>query len=215
MRSPGSASLDDLTARARIRDAALNHFAAHGYAGATLRGVATDAGVSLGLVQHHFGSKDGLRAACDAFVLARIREFKAQMAEQGKGADPAFLDAAFTCGAQLSAYLSRALLDDTPAGVAVFDDLVTMTEAYFAERGIDGDVRAYAAVLTAMKLGIHVFQIHLLRALNARDLTREAYPRIAQAALDLLAPRFMDPELAGQARRGLDQLLHSERQRKS
>uniref|UniRef100_UPI0013D78043 TetR/AcrR family transcriptional regulator n=1 Tax=Fodinicola feengrottensis TaxID=435914 RepID=UPI0013D78043 len=52
---------DDLTARARIRNAALRQFADKGVKGTTIRGVAEAAGVSPALVQHHFGSKEQLR----------------------------------------------------------------------------------------------------------------------------------------------------------
>ena len=54
---------DDLTARARIRDSAIVYIGRHGWRAATLRAIATDAGVSPALVIHHFGSKDGLREA--------------------------------------------------------------------------------------------------------------------------------------------------------
>jgi AcrR family transcriptional regulator len=64
---------EDLTGRARIRDAAIRRFGADGF-GASVRVIAADAGVSPGLVIHHFGSKDGLRAACDEHVLRLIRE---------------------------------------------------------------------------------------------------------------------------------------------
>ena len=64
---------EDFTARARIRDAAVRRFGAEGF-GASVRAIALDAGVSPGLVIHHFGSKDGLRAACDEHVLRLIRE---------------------------------------------------------------------------------------------------------------------------------------------
>ncbi|WP_460662531.1 TetR family transcriptional regulator [Kribbella swartbergensis] len=60
---------------ARIRDAALVRFGRDGFA-AGLRAVAADAGVTAGLVVHHFGSKDGLRQACDAHVLDFIRSEK-------------------------------------------------------------------------------------------------------------------------------------------
>lgn len=56
-------SVDDRTARARVRDAALELFAAHGEDRVTMRQVADLAGVSPALVVHHFGSKDGLRSA--------------------------------------------------------------------------------------------------------------------------------------------------------
>ena len=60
---------EDLTAYARIRNAALELFASRGIATTTIRDVASAAGVSPGLVQHHFGTKDGLRKAVDEYVL--------------------------------------------------------------------------------------------------------------------------------------------------
>ena len=56
---------DDLTARARIRNAALRLFAQCGVERTSIRAIAREAGVSSGLVQHHFGTKGALRAACD------------------------------------------------------------------------------------------------------------------------------------------------------
>lgn len=61
---------DDLTSYARIRNAALELFATRGTSATTIRDVAKAAGVSPGLVQHHFGTKDELRKAVDEYVLA-------------------------------------------------------------------------------------------------------------------------------------------------
>ena len=47
----------DLLPRARIRLAALELFGAQGFDKTTIRQIATRAGVSPGLVIHHFGSK--------------------------------------------------------------------------------------------------------------------------------------------------------------
>ena len=58
----------DLTGRAVIRNAALRLFAEHGHDAVTMRGIAAAAGVSPALVVHHFGSKEGLRAAVDAYA---------------------------------------------------------------------------------------------------------------------------------------------------
>src|ERR687885_426871 len=81
-----SASADgDLTARARIRDAAIRRFGAEGF-GAPVRAIAAEAGVSPGLVIHHFGSKDGLRAACDEHVLRLIREAETDAFSSSPGA---------------------------------------------------------------------------------------------------------------------------------
>lgn len=70
-------SADDLTAAARIRDAAIEQFGEHGF-GVGLRSIAEAAGVSAALVIHHFGSKDGLRKACDDYVAEEIRSDKSE-----------------------------------------------------------------------------------------------------------------------------------------
>ncbi|GAA2984126.1 TetR/AcrR family transcriptional regulator [Actinokineospora diospyrosa] len=49
--------------RAHILAAARAQFAAHGYRGATIRAIATDAGVNPALVHHFFGSKEKVFAA--------------------------------------------------------------------------------------------------------------------------------------------------------
>lgn len=64
---------DDLTAPARIRRAAVERFARQGFEATTLREIATDAGVTHGLVRHHFGDKSGLRKAADDDVMQRLR----------------------------------------------------------------------------------------------------------------------------------------------
>ena len=74
----------DRTSVARIRDAALVRLADDGFAGTTVRAVATDAGVSPALVMHHIRSKDGLHAACDSYVVELIEaKFAAMDTEVG------------------------------------------------------------------------------------------------------------------------------------
>lgn len=81
-----SVSAEDVTAAARIRDAAITRFGEHGYDGTSLRDIARDAGVSAALVMHHFGSKDGLRQACDEWLVAEL------MGEKAKSQAPAIAD---------------------------------------------------------------------------------------------------------------------------
>lgn len=75
----------DLTAAARIRDAAIEQFGQRGF-DVGLRTIAEAAGVSAALVIHHFGSKDGLRKACDDFIAEEIRESKSEALQSN---DPA------------------------------------------------------------------------------------------------------------------------------
>src|SRR6202451_1714214 len=75
----------DMTTTARIRDAAIEQWGQHGF-NVGLRAIAEAAGVSAALVIHHFGSKDGLRKACDDYVAEEIRSSKS---EAMNSSDPA------------------------------------------------------------------------------------------------------------------------------
>lgn len=69
----GTGAGGDLTSKARIRNAALELHAAKGGENTTLRDVAAAAGVTSGLVIHHFGSKEGLRKAVQQYVVDQFR----------------------------------------------------------------------------------------------------------------------------------------------
>src|SRR5437763_9825109 len=49
--------------RERILDAAVEEFAANGYAGARVEAIARRAGLNKQLISHHFGGKEGLYRA--------------------------------------------------------------------------------------------------------------------------------------------------------
>ncbi|WP_086668947.1 TetR/AcrR family transcriptional regulator [Lentzea kentuckyensis] len=127
-------SASDLTARARIRDAALARFGSDGIAATSVRAVAADAGVSAALVLHHFGSKDGLRQACDEYVLESIRA--------GDDADISALGEVLRAATPLRRYLGRALLDGSDAATTLFTEIVERTEQWLAEGEAEGWVRA-------------------------------------------------------------------------
>ena len=100
---------DDRTARAVIRDEALRLFAAHGPDAVTVQQIAAAAGVSPGLVVHHFGSKDGLREAVDQHVLGL---FEAMFAEMTADIAPGLYDPAAT--GSLAEAIVRHLPPDSP-----------------------------------------------------------------------------------------------------
>src|SRR5688500_16943078 len=108
-------AFEDLTARARIRDAAIRLFAERGIAGTTVRDIAQQAGVSPGLLRHHFGSKDALREACDTYALDRIVKIKEELYLDGKVATPGFLPSIHPTIVLLYRYVTQALLDGSPS----------------------------------------------------------------------------------------------------
>ena len=61
--------------RSALLDAALEEFAAHGFAGARVRDIAERAGVSKDLVNYHFDSKEGLYLAVQGAWLQREASF--------------------------------------------------------------------------------------------------------------------------------------------
>jgi AcrR family transcriptional regulator len=166
----------DRTARARIRDAAITRFAADGVAATSIRAIAAAAGVSPALVIHHFGSKDGLRAACDEHVAATIRDEKSRAMAAGPGLDPLAALRARRSDPPLLAYLARTLVDGSPLVDALVDTFVDDADAYMAEGVRTGMLRPSAhhrdraAVLTVWSLGALVLHEHLRRVLGV-DLT--------------------------------------------
>lgn len=208
---PGSDRSEDLTGRARIRDAALGQFAELGEKGATIRGIAKAAGVSPALVQHHYGTKQALRRACDEYVIQVIRETKEE-ALAGGMANSGFLAIAMRTALPVQRYVARVLTDRSPAARTLFDDAVAYSEDLLA-RGAPGvarpntdDPHGYASVMTAMSFGVIVLHEHLSRALGGDVLMGDGYPRMALAMLDVLDDRLLDPELSARAREALKSL---------
>ncbi|MFI0356014.1 TetR/AcrR family transcriptional regulator [Actinomadura sp. 9N407] len=202
---------EDLTARARIRDAALQQFAAHGIKGTTIRGIAQAADVSPGLVQHHYGSKARLREACDEYAIETLRTTKLKGLEGGMG-DPGFIMVAMRTAIPVQRYLARALVDGSPAAARLFDEAVAFSEEVLAEptaganKANTSDLRGYAAVLTTMSFSVLVLHEHLARSLGAEPLSIEGYPRMAKAMFDIFTDDLLSPELVAEARAALDRL---------
>lgn len=174
-------SVDDVdrTARARIRDAAIARFAEVGIAATSLKSIAEDVGVSPPLVIHHFGSKEGLRKACDEYVAAVIREGKRAAMAAGTSLDPFETMREFQQGPPVVKYLARTVADNSPHVAALIDEMLEDAVAYIAE-GVDSGIlkpteypRERAAVLLLWQLGALVLHEHVKRLLGA-DLTGDA-----------------------------------------
>lgn len=63
----------DLTAKARIRQVALELFALNGADATSMRAISSRAGVTVGLITHHFDTKAGLIQAVEDDILSGIR----------------------------------------------------------------------------------------------------------------------------------------------
>ncbi|MFI0420800.1 TetR/AcrR family transcriptional regulator [Spongiactinospora sp. 9N601] len=198
----------DLTARARIRDAALRQFGERGFEGATTRAIAEAAGVSPGLLRHHFGSKEKLREACDEHLVKLITRINEQV-----GADPSdvrvnHVAASMAALGPYQRYLARALTEGWAE--PVFDAMVRMSEQRLAgldERRSDPpftDRKARATVGTAMALAVGILHEHISRGLGADVSGEEGAHRLALTLLDLYSHPWLSPEEAAAHRDALD-----------
>jgi TetR/AcrR family transcriptional regulator, regulator of cefoperazone and chloramphenicol sensitivity len=207
--SPGGAAFEDLTARARIRNAALRQFTEYGFDRATIRDIARAAGVSPGLVRHHFGSKDDLRQACDAYALTELHAYAERaMTDEGLN-DPSFIAEARDPLHPYQRYLARALIDESQAAAQIFDEMVAMTERIIGrldQQRADppaADLRTRAAIMVAMALGIPAFQAHISRSMGTEALSPEGERRIVLAVLDIQSHPTITPDTARTLREGL------------
>ena len=201
-----SVAFEDLTARARIREAALEHFAREGYDRATIRAIAKTAGVSAGLLRHHYGSKEDLREACDHYVFEMLHRVNA-----GLLADPGTTAQTRQMSKPFGTYVARSLADGSPTVGPIFDELVTMTEAWLA-RADDSrtdtptvDRRVRAVLVTAMKIGIPLLHEHVSRSLGTDMFGPEGDRLIALGLLDIYSHALIDDDVATSAAAGYEE----------
>ncbi len=122
----------DLTAAARIRDAAIEQFGERGF-DVGLRAIAEAAGVSAALVIHHFGSKDGLRKACDDYVAEEIRGTKSEALQSNDPATWFAQLAEIEEYAPLMAYLVRSMQTGGDLAKMLWQRMIDNAEEYMEE----------------------------------------------------------------------------------
>lgn len=127
-------SADDLTTTARIRDAAIQQFGEHGFS-TGVRAIATAAGVSAGLVIHHFGSKDGLRKACDDYIAEQIRSAKTESIQSSDPATWFAQMAEIEEYAPMMAYLVRSMQSGSALAQGFWQKMLGNVEQYL-EAGV-------------------------------------------------------------------------------
>ena len=132
VRSTSSSPDSDLTAAARIRNAALLRFARDGF-DVGLRAIAADVGVTAGLITHHFGSKDGLRRACAAEALRLTMEVKSASTYFGGPVDLMTQMSQVEDYIPTTAYAMRSLMEGGELATALMDLFVGDAVSYMSD----------------------------------------------------------------------------------
>lgn len=194
---------DDHSSFERIRTAALKCFATHGTAATSLRTVAEAAGVSVGLVQHHFTNKAGLIKAVDDHVQGVVIEIIARPIQ------PPPADSVADMGGRVTEliveypeivdYVGRALIDGSPLGTTIFDTLVAFGMARWNQRKDNGEARPDIDVTWAalnslvMALGTLILRGHLERQVPQAFTTPTQLQRWQDSVNTLLRDGLFQP----------------------
>jgi AcrR family transcriptional regulator len=181
----------------RIRDAALTTFSTHGIAATSLRMVAETAEVSIGLVQHYFGTKAALRDDVDQYVLRVVGEALEPTVMPGPPADGLNeagrrLIELMAAKPKVMAYLGRALAEGREFGGVIFDGLVRISAAQrdqFVQRGmtrsdLDPDWAALNPLI--LRVGAIILHPYIERYLGEEFFTQPQLRRWDAAVTDLI-----------------------------
>ena len=188
---------EDRTAKAVIRDQALELFARHGPDGVSVRQIAAAAGVSPALVVHHYGSKQGLRVAVDEQVAAVVDGLLAELAGADWTAEGLGLSFAelllqrLPPGSPIPGYLRRLLLAGDRTGTELFRRWHAATVAVLEELVAAGvarpspDPAVRAAFLLANDLAVLLLREQLGDVLGADPLGGQGLVRWTEELLSV------------------------------
>jgi AcrR family transcriptional regulator len=194
---PAKIGGEDLKKLERIRRAALKSFATRGASGTSLRSVAADAGVSLGLVQHHFVTKAGLIEAVDDYVMGAVIDVVSRPASTGQEKDSiADMGTRITNllleQPDVVDYFGRALIDGSALGRTVWDTLAAFGTRRWNTRKESGEARGDIDVTWAalnslvLALGTLILRGHIERQVPGAFATPEQLDRWQESVNVLL-----------------------------
>ena len=179
----------DLASVGRIRQAALRLFATQGVSSTPLRAVAAEAHVTVGLIPHHFGSKNGLRDGLERWIVAQFADALAQAnaaaGEQGANAQErqAHVNAMLEQNPFIKDYMRREFLHPHPGGTLlkqltelIADSVDDMRARGFASSSRDRTDQVVAAMvrqLGTLFLQPMVDQVIEVLPSNSRPATSE------------------------------------------
>lgn len=169
-------------------------FADRGAAAVTVREIAAAAGVSAGLVMHHYGSKDGLKDAVDRRAVAFFEEMLGELAQIGEEGSTSLAELFATRLENepvMVDYVRRLLLDGGEAADALFGKLFDATVAgmrALVDAGVARpapDERIRTAFLLANDLSLVLLRRQIARATGIDPLTREGLVPWTAAVMDV------------------------------
>jgi AcrR family transcriptional regulator len=164
----------DASGATRIREAALQGFASDGVEATSIRDVAAAAGVSPGMVQHHFPTNAALREAVDERVLEIATESFQDFPEAGSASEIQRelgdrVTAIVRDEPNLLRYVARSISEGEEAGLRLFDAFVAIATAQWRRLDEEGMLREDADLLWA---GLHTVVLNLATVMFEQAIDR-------------------------------------------
>lgn len=188
--------------RARLITTALRLFAQKGFDGVTVRDIAAASDVSVGLINHHFGSKEGLREAVDDQFIKQFEEallFSYQFEGDRK---PTPEDYAATVDEWISrhkddwpdttGYFRRALLEESDWGYALFARFYAIVQQSVTKMDAEGAIaptvdRLWLPFLMMyLELGTMLLDPYIKRTIGKSGFELDLWRRRHRAYSDLI-----------------------------
>jgi AcrR family transcriptional regulator len=173
--------------RGAILEAAREAFAAKGFRGTTIRGVAADAGVDAALVHHYFGTKDDLFLAALEVPVDPRQVLPVVLAEGLEGAAERLLSTVLglwddpATRRPLIAVVRTSLAPETRANL-LQDGLLRLILTPLREMlpHDEGEVRAglFATQMIGLLLGRYVLELEPLASMPREDVVRWVAPNL-------------------------------------
>ncbi|OQW74987.1 MAG: hypothetical protein BVN32_12090 [Proteobacteria bacterium ST_bin14] len=186
------------SAKIRLIRVAMGLFSDRGFDGVTVRDISTAADVSVGLINHHFGSKDGLREAVDKYFMGQFTELLFEYRYQGAldakldvdwivANTEAWIDRHIDEWDVSRAYLRRALLEGSEWGHGLFDRFYHVVRTWTDQLDAAGQIRTdvdrlwLPFLMIYMDMGTLLLEPYVERTLGKSGFDRALWRRRHQA----------------------------------
>ncbi len=194
-------SAEQAGGKLRLIKVAMRMFADKGYDGITVRDISAAADVSGGLINHHFGSKEGLREAVDKYFIEQFEEVlfeerpvpasEAEGLAQSVEFTENWINRHIDDWDLTKAYMRRALLEGSDWGSGLFERFYNVVRTSVDRMDADGKIRPdvdrlwLPLLIMYLELGTLLLEPYVDRVLGKSGFDRELWRRRHRAYIDI------------------------------
>jgi AcrR family transcriptional regulator len=194
--------VEQANGKLRLIKVAMRMFADKGYDGITVRDISAAADVSVGLINHHFGSKEGLREAVDRYFIEQFEEVLFEKRPAPTSTDEGIAQSVEFTENWINrhiddwdltkAYMRRALLEGSDWGAGLFDRFYNVARTAVDRSDADGSIRPdvdrlwLPLLVMYLELGTLLLEPYVERVLGKSGFDRELWRRRHKAYIDLI-----------------------------